>query len=193
MKRLLFLCVFLTFVHTANALSVSDVAGNYNIIVADENSFVQLDAALDSNGVYTVYEKRIVGGKTLEYPLLFGIFYVNTTGKVSLQIGEKVLLLSYVGGNLVGFIDGVSVSFLKYSFINTVCEYTIEKLFDNIFLIATNKENCYSSPVVENADIVSIQYLQTGDAILTISLENSDQSLPVEVKTGTTVYTFSGN
>lgn len=196
MKRLFIFLFTLCFMSAGYGITTADIDGVYTAVIAsDVNNMTvvnQFNVELESTGIYYVYENRNVGGKDWQYPVIIDTFYIDAGENIILNVAGDKVSMKYVGGNLVGFLggSGISVVFTRNNIFNPPCAYEITQLDVTSFVLSTNKSSCYFSPGVSNATVKSLEYIVTGDAILTLDLTSTDVNDIVEITVGNQNFSY---
>jgi len=197
MKRLtkllitLLLSLFFCFNCYAFSNLLQDYASSYSLSIVNFDSYpvqtFKYTLQLEESGLYTLLEKRIIGGHTYEYPILYGVWYLNPDNEtLVLNVNGLEIPFSWDSGvvvansNTLGGLAVIAYSKEKLCLVRDGCRYDIigddkANVGDvKLYYITTSSPDCYYNiDVDDNATIQEIKYSDTGDAIASIKF-NSD-------------------
>ena len=190
---ILFLTLSLCFNCYAFSTLPQDYASSYFLSIVNFDSYpvqtFKYTLQLEESGLYTLLEKRIIGGHSYEYPILYGVWYLNPDNEtLVLNVNGLEIPFSWDNGIIIAnsnTLGGLAV--IAYSK-NKICTFDFTSMcqFDIIgddkanvgetktYYITSSSQNCYYNVDVDNnATIQEIKYSDTGDAIVTVKFDSS--------------------
>jgi len=187
------LTIFLCFNCYAFSTLPQDYASSYSLSIVNFDSYpvqtFKYTLQLEESGLYTLLEKRIVGNHSYEYPILYGVWYINPDNEtLVLNVNGLEIPFSWDDGvivansNTLGGLAVIAYSKNKLCTFNLMgmCQYDI--IGDDkanvgeikTYYVTTSSQNCYYNIDVDNnATIQEIKYSDTGDAIVTVKFNDS--------------------